>query len=327
MPPSAGSPRIVILATGGTIAGTAADAADDLGYRAAQLGVDDLVAAVPALAQRAIETEQVAQVDSKDMTHAIWRRLAGRVDAHLARPEVRGIVVTHGTDTLEETAYLLQRVLAPAKPVVLTAAMRPASSRRPDGPQNLLDAVTVAAEPGWDGVVAAVAGAVHAAFDVRKVHTRRREAFGSGEAGPLGRIEGGRVLRLRDAGPAGRPLGLALLDAEPWPRVEIVASHAGADGRIVDALLAQGGLDGLVVAATGHGTLHEALEAALHRAREAGVVVHRASRVLEGRVRGLDGDTFPVSPAGTPQQARVELMLALLAGGARAAPAPDRLGR
>jgi L-asparaginase len=312
--PSIGAeaPRVVILATGGTIAGTASSASDSVGYTAAQLGVDDLVAAVPALAGRALETEQVAQVDSKDMTHAIWRQLAGRVAAHLARAEVAGVVVTHGTDTLEETAYLLQRVLAPAKPVVLTAAMRPATALQADGPQNLLDAVRLATEPGAFGVVAIVAGTVHGAYDLRKTHTLRLDAFGSGDAGPLGCIDAGRLRRLRDW-PAGTALGLGVLDAEPWPRVEIVTSHGGADGRIVDALCAQGGVDGIVVAGTGHATLHEQLEAALQRAQAAGVAVRRATRVGAGPLIARRGATWPVSPAATPPQARIELMLELLA--------------
>src|SRR5512139_1935809 len=109
---------IVVLGTGGTIAGTAASTGDNVGYTAAQIGVAQLVSAVPALRAVALECEQVAQVDSKDMGFAVWRSLALRVQHHLAREEVGGVVVTHGTDTLEETAHFLQRVLAPAKPVV-----------------------------------------------------------------------------------------------------------------------------------------------------------------------------------------------------------------
>ena len=116
---------VVILGAGGTIAGRAAQAADNVGYKAGEVAVADLVAAVPALQARALEAEQVAQLDSKDMDHATWQRLAQRVAHHLARPEVAGIVVTHGTDTAEETAWLLQRVLAPAKPVVLAACTAP----------------------------------------------------------------------------------------------------------------------------------------------------------------------------------------------------------
>jgi L-asparaginase len=305
-------PIVVVLGTGGTIAGTAADAADNVGYRAAQLGADRLVAAIPALAGQAIEVHQIAQLDSKDMDFATWRLLAEAVHAQLARPEVGGIVITHGTDTLEETAYFLQRVLAPRKPVVLAAAMRPATALLADGPQNLLDAVRVAQAAGARGVVAVLAGAVHGAFDVRKVHTYRLDAFGSGDAGPVARIEEGRVRQHR-AWPGGDALGLGRLplDAARWARVEIVTSHAGAGGELVLALTASG-VRGIVVAGTGNGSLHHALEAALLEAQAAGVSVLRSSRCLNGDV--IDAGPNALASAGvlTPVQARIELMLQLL---------------
>jgi L-asparaginase len=301
---------VVILATGGTIAGTAASSTDTVGYRSAQLGVAELLAALPALQDWPLEAEQVAQIDSKDMDPVVWRALAARVAVHLARPEVAGLVVTHGTDTLEETAWLLQRVFAPGKPVVLTAAMRPATALQADGPQNLLDAITLASAPGAQGVMAVLAGRVHGALDVRKVHTYRLDAFASGDAGPLAVIEAGRLRRFRDW-PRGEPLGPARLDAATWPRVEILTSHAGASGILVEALIAQG-IEGIVVAGTGNGTLHRALEAALLRAVAQGVAVRRVSRVPGGVVLGSESDALPVSLAPTPQQARVELMLELL---------------
>ncbi|MBI5257519.1 MAG: asparaginase [Burkholderiales bacterium] len=309
---------VVILGTGGTIAGTAASADDHTGYAAAQRGVAELVAAVPQLAGQAIEAEQLAQLDSKDMDHATWQRLAQRAAHHLARPEVCGVVVTHGTDTMEETAWFLQRVLAPAKPLVLTGAMRPATALQADGPQNLLDAVTVAREPGACGVVVVMAGQVHGAHDVRKLHTYRLDAFGSGDAGPIARVEQGRLRRHR-TWPVGKPLGLACIGFEPasWPRVELVFSHAGASGTLVDALVA-GGVHGLVVAGTGNGTLHQALEPALRRAATAGVPVLRCTRCAGGALVG-EFD-MGLTPAATlsPWQARVELMLGLLASPAAA---------
>jgi len=305
-------PIVVVLGTGGTIAGTAADAADNVGYRAAQLGADQLVAAIPALAGQAVEVHQIAQLDSKDMDFATWRLLAEAVHVQLARPEVGGIVITHGTDTLEETAYFLQRVLAPRKPVVLAAAMRPATALLADGPQNLLDAFRVAQAAGARGVVAVLAGAVHGAFDVRKVHTYRLDAFGSGDAGPVARIEEGRVRQHR-AWPGGDALGLwrLPLDAAHWPRVEIVTSHAGAGGELVRALTATG-VRGIVVAGTGNGSLHHALEAALLEAQAAGVSVLRSSRCLNGDV--IDAGPNALASAGvlTPVQARIELLLQLL---------------
>lgn len=300
---------IVILGTGGTIAGAAAHAGDNVGYTAAQRPVADLLAAVPALAGQAIEAEQVAQLDSKDMDAATWQRLAQAVQRHLARPEVAGVVVTHGTDTLEETAWLLQRVLAPERPVVLVAAMRPATSLAADGPQNLLDAVAVARTPGARGVLAVLAGRVHAAGALRKVQPYRIDAFDSGESGPLGVIEEGVLRRWRDW-PGGVPLGLERLAREPaaWPWVEIVTSHAQARGDAVRALVAAG-VRGLVVAATGNGMVHHALQAALDEARAAGVVVWLTTRCARG---ALVGPQAGPAAAMSPWQARLELVLSLL---------------
>lgn len=306
--------RIVILGTGGTLAGAASDPTDNVGYRAAQIGVDRIVAAIPALAGLDLQTEQVAQIDSKDMSLAIWRRLAARVAYHVDRSDVAGVVVTHGTDTLEETAYLLQRVLAPDKPVVLTAAMRPATAILSDGATNLTDAVRVALLPGARGVVAVVAGRIIGAFDVRKTHTYRLDAFDAGDAGDIGVVEEGRATLWRDW-PAGDALGLGILARERPPRVAIVMNHGDADGGIVDALRAHG-IDGIVVAGTGNGSLSERLEAALRRARDdGGVQVLRCTRVARGTVLPAPRDVFESAGALTPGQARVELLLRLLAAG------------
>ena len=307
---------VVILGTGGTIAGVAAEGKSDLAYQAAQLSVAALVQAVPELADASLETEQLAQVDSKDMTHAIWQTLTQRVQHHLLRDDVRGVVITHGTDTMEETAYLLHRVLAPKKPVVLTGAMRPASSRQADGPDNLADAVAVAQEPGAHGVLVAMAGIVHGAADVRKAHPHKLDAFSSGDVGPLARFEEGRLRRLR-AWPSGEGLGVAVLDADPdtWPMVEIVTSHAGSSGALIDGL-ARNGASGVVIAATGNGTVHEAIERALHDAAWAGIAVLRATRCSDGAILDAEDakDRWPTAGALTPAKARVELMLRLMAG-------------
>lgn len=329
-PPQVLPPRtLVVLGTGGTIAGRADAAADNVGYTAGQVGVDELLTGVRAMAAQVpklggwvLQAEQVAQVDSKDMGPAVWRTLLARVAHHLSRPEVAGLVVTHGTDTLEETAWLLQRVLAPTKPVVLTCAMRPATALVPDGPQNLMDALCVAAEPHAQGVVAVCAGQVHQARHVQKVHTYRLNAFDSGDAGPMGCVEEGR-LRQWQAWPESVPLsgGLeSLLRCDPWPRVELVTSHAGADGAVVRALLAASGPDtplrGLVVAGTGNGTLHSDLMDALRQAQARGVVVRRGTRCAYGQVVGGTPEALADTGGLSPLKARLSLMLELLVGDA-----------
>ncbi|MEO7399600.1 MAG: asparaginase [Polaromonas sp.] len=313
------SRKIVILGTGGTIAGQAASSADNIGYTAAQLGIEQLLSAIPGASDMGpIVSEQVAQLDSKDMSFAVWAQLAARVSHFLAQADVQGIVITHGTDTLEETAYFLQSVCRPLKPVVLTCAMRPATALVPDGPQNLLDAISVAREPGAKGVVAVCAGVIHSAFDVQKVHPYQINAFDSGDAGPLGYVEEGKLRILRNwpvAQEERAPIAInniaRLMKPDDCPRVEIVMSYAGASGATVQALTAQG-VQGLVVAATGNGTLHHALEAALLKAQQAGVKVVRATRCANGKVLPIPGDTLPDSNGLSPVKARVAMVLELL---------------
>ena len=307
-----GQPKIVVLATGGTVAGTSASRGDNIGYTAATLGIAELLGGIASLQDFPLVTEQVAQIDSKDMDNAIWGRLARRCAHWLAQDDVRGIVITHGTDTLEETAYLLQALLAPSKPVVLTCAMRPATAISPDGPQNIVDAIAVAGWPAARGVVAVCAGTVHGADDVRKVHTYRVDAFSSGDAGPIGYVLERRVRQLRDWPHAGR--GAAALPAEnaDWPAVEIVTSHGGASARIVQALVDQG-VQGIVVAGTGNGSIHHALEAALRVAQASGVRVVRATRCLDGVLVGRVDDGFTCAGGLTPVKARLALQLELMA--------------
>lgn len=310
---------VVVLGTGGTIAGTAPAGSDDSAYTAAQLGIAQLLATVPALAAVPLESEQVAQVDSKDMSHAIWQALALRVAHHLARPEVAGIVITHGTDTLEETAYFLQRVLAPAQPVVLTGAMRPATSAQADGPRNLRDAVAVvhdAHHAHRAGVFVVMAGAVHSAQHVRKAHPTRVDAFDSGDAVALAVVDDAGVRwcapSLDGEAHGEAPLGAALSCAvAQWPRVEIVVSHAGAGGAVVRALCADG-VQGLVVAATGNGTVHAELEAALVQAQAQGVTVWRSLRCGGGGHLPRVSAAVPASTGLSPVKARIELMLQLM---------------
>ena len=313
--------KVVILGTGGTIAGTANDPSRAWAYQAAQLSVAQLIEAVPALQGVPLEAVQVAQVDSKDMSWSIWRQLGRALHVQLARDDVAGVVITHGTDTLEETACLLQALHDGAKPVVLTAAMYPATSPDADGPGNLRDAVRAVQESArrcLGGVVAVMHGRVWSAIDVRKAHSHALDAFDGGGASPL-------VALAQDdrseavwpsAWPACGRFGWGYLEVNP-PRVEIVCSHADADGWLVRAMLAHAQtserpLRGIVVAGTGHGTLHEGLAQALREATQQGITVWRSSRVARGGVLAREGDEWPAVPHLTAAQARVALTLSLL---------------
>lgn len=309
--------RVVVLGTGGTIAGRAASSGDNIGYIAGQVGVADLLGGIETPEGVALEAEQVAQVDSKDMSFDIWQQLARRCAHWLAQADVAGVVITHGTDTLEETAFFLHSVLAPSKPVVLTCAMRPATALAPDGPQNVRDAISVAATESARGVTVVCAGAIHSGIDIQKVHTYRLDAFASGDAGPVGYVEEGEVRRVREwpEGSASQASKLSEATTVQWPRVEIVMSHAGANGAVIEALLQPNAADpvrGLVLAATGNGTLHHALEASALKAQDAGVVVVRATRCANGRILPKAGDQLRDAGALTPVKARIALMLELL---------------
>lgn len=327
------SKKVIFLGMGGTIAGTATSAADNVGYRAAQVKVEQLLKAIPtlqgALVGCEMDSEQVAQVDSKDLEFAHWVALAQRAAHYLALPEVTGLVITHGTDTLEETAFFLSEVLPPSllasKPVVLTCAMRPASSLSPDGPQNLLDAVAVVRTNGACGVVVVCAGVIHGGRNVQKVHTYRLDAFDSGDAGPLGYVEEGTV-RLVHCWPqtvtAHVPFRMDHLAQAAWPRVEIVMNYVGATGGTVRALCAApldgaAPVRGIVVAGTGNGTVHSDLETALREAEAAGIRVVRSTRCARGRVVAAtaSGNAFSFAHSNglPPVKARVALILALLA--------------
>jgi L-asparaginase len=314
-------PRIAVLATGGTIAGSAADAANTSGYQAGVVGVDRLLEAVPALSGVAqIQPEQVASIDSKDMALALWATLAQRVNALLASDDIDGVVITHGTDTLEETAYLLHLTVKSTKPVVLTAAMRPSSALSADGPLNLLNAVTVAASQAahGQGVLVAFNNRIHSARDVVKTSTYAVDAFQSPEVGALGWVQDGRVEFQRKVV---RPhtVDTEFVIGTKWPNVEIVVSYAGASRIGVDALVAAG-VRGIVVAGTGNGSIHASVQQALADAVSQGVVVVRSSRVGSGHVMrngAASDDALGFVTAGSlnPYKARVLLMLALAAGG------------
>lgn len=335
--PSSFDEKIVVLGTGGTIAGLAAEPHDTVAYRAAQLDIGQLLHGLPRQDRSGtgLVAEQVVQLDSKDMSVSAWSALALRCRFWLDDPSVKGIVVTHGTDTMEETAFFLHCVMRHSggcgKPLILTGAMRPASALAPDGPQNLRDALTVAADPRVRGVWVVFAGLLHGALDVVKLHPYRLDAFSSALAGPAGAVEDDRLRLLHGlpAGPHDTPPGCLphpgwrhwrcwMQPQAVWPRVEIITSHATADGRLVDALVAgaqaQGqAVRGIVVAGTGNGSVHQSLEQALLRAQDGGIVVRRASRCAGSRMVAHAAAALPDAGGLSPVKARIALLLELLA--------------
>ena len=319
---------LVVLATGGSNT-------DSIGYTTAQLDVAELIQAMPCLAELpyTLVCERVGQFYSRDMSFDVWQRLLSRAAHWLAVPEVQGVVITHGTDTLEETAFYLHcalpRPLLASKPVVFTYAMRPVTALNADGPQNIRDAITVALMPRACGVLAVCAGAVHSAAHLQKVHPYRLDAFNSGDAGPLGYVEEGAVRMLKQW--FLRPVGALasehhsqkainnIASSMRWPRVEILMNYAGAGALTVDALLVQlasqqgAALRGIVVAGTGNGTVHEELEAALLRAQACIVAVRRSTRCAMGQLILAPNAALPHSEGLSPVKARIALMLELMA--------------
>jgi L-asparaginase len=311
-------PRIRLLATGGTIAGAQTGAALR-GYRAAALSLEALIAAVPQLTALAqLEVEPVAAIGSQDMDEATWRRLADRTQAAADDSTVAGIVITHGTDTMEETAFFLNLVLATNKPVVLVGAMRPADAISADGPMNLYNAVAVAAHPdaGGRGVLVVANDEIHFAREIAKSNTTQVGTFRSGHRGLAGLVNAGRLHLY--APPVRRHTHASefRIGADtPLPRVEILYAHAGMSGELLTAAV-RAGARGLVIAGVGDGNLAAPALAAAQEAARSGIAVVRSSRTGGGVVERnieIDDDAAGLIVADelNPQKARVLLMLGL----------------
>ena len=316
-------PRVAVITTGGTIDSLGADRLDLAAYleTGRRLEPGALIAAVaPELAKIARVTEVPHErVAAHAMTDAYLAVLRDVVAGILARDEADGVVVTHGTNTLEETAWLLHLTVATDAPIVLTGAMRPASALSGDGPLNLVEAVRVAAAPAARGLGALVVmdDTIHGARDVTKTNTLRVDAFSSPMSGPLGRVDGdGRVVVASRPARAASLRGLyADVDIRSLPRVDVIASYQGADGALVDAAVAAGAR-GIVSAGTGDGYPTPWQVEALERASAAGVAVVQSSRVGSGRVPPLPaliGRGWIAADDLVPWKARILLRLALSA--------------
>ena len=312
-------PTIVVLATGGTIAGAAASDVQ-AGYTSGQVGVEQLLAAVPQARKLAtLRGEQVANIGSQDMNDEVWLKLAGRINALAADAAVDGIVITHGTDTIEETAYFLNLVVKTRKPVVLTAAMRPSTALSADGPLNFFNAVAVAANPkaAGLGVLVVVNDWIHGASSLTKTSTTAVQTFLSPVTGLIGTVAYGQADFYR--GPIGRHTTeseFSLTGVTSLPRVDIIMAYENMDGALIDAAVAAGAR-GVVIAGVGNGNLTKpALDTlAKHAAR--GIVGLRSSRVATGHVgRNVEVDDDKLGLIASkdlnPQKSRVLLRLALL---------------
>ncbi len=320
MPPSTPAPalpRVRVLATGGTIAG--AQTGGSRGYQAAAFSIEALIGAVPQLATLAqLEVEQVAAIGSQDMNEAVWLKLAARAQAALAEPDIAAVVITHGTDTMEETGYFLNLVVHSAKPVVLVGAMRPATEISADGPMNLYNAVAVAVHPAarGRGVLVVANDEIHFAREVSKTNTTQVGTFKATHRGLAGLVHAGRLHLY--APPVRRHTTESEFSVGPatvLPRVDIVYAYAGMGRELIDAAV-RAGAKGLVIAGVGDGNLNTVALAATAAAARAGVAVVRSSRtgggVVERNLEISDDELgFIAADELNPQKARVLLMLGL----------------
>jgi L-asparaginase len=312
-------PNVAVLATGGTIAGAAASDTQ-AGYTSGQLGVEQLINAVPQAKKLAnLRGEQISNIGSQDMNDEVWLKLAKRVNELGATADIEGIVITHGTDTIEETAYFLNLVAKTGKPIVLTGSMRPATALSADGPLNFYNAVAVAAsqDAAGHGVLVVLNDWIHGAASLTKTSTTAVQTFMSPLSGLVGTVAYGKVAFNR------QPLGKHTSESEfsrngvtALPRVDIIMAHENMDGALIDAAAAAGA-KGIVIAGVGNGNLTAAAVTALAAQAKKGIVCVRASRVAVGRVERnveLDDDKLGLvaSLDKNPQKARVLLRLALL---------------
>jgi L-asparaginase len=311
-------PKVVILATGGTIAG-AQPKEGDPGYKAGAVSVESLIQAAPGVDKLArLEGEQIASIGSQDMNDAVWFKLAKRANELLAKPDIAGIVVTHGTDTLEETGFFLDLVVKSDKPVVLVGSMRPSTSTSPDGPLNLYNAVAVAADPAARGlgVLVVVNDDLHAARDIQKTNTTDVQTFISTNRGQLGEAYYGKTRYFNTPTYKHTTKSEFSLDGlDTLPRVDIVYAYENADGALVRAAVAAGA-KGVVLAGVGDGNATQAVIDALAEAAKKGIVVVRSTRVGSGIVRRnieLNDDTlgFVAAMELNPQKSRILLRLGL----------------
>lgn len=311
-------PRVIILATGGTIAGEGASA-DRAAYTAGKVPIESLLKAVPGIENIAsITGEQIANVGSQDMTIDIWQKLNKRINEIFANNEAEGIVITHGTDTQEETSYFLGLTERTDKPVVLTGSMRPSTAISADGPKNLFDAVTVAASPKSKakGVMVVFNENIFDGRDVTKGNTTNLAAFHAPTLGPIGKVYDGKVVYYMEAlRESNKNTPFDISKIETLPKVGIAYMYADASASAIQTFVKEG-YKGIVIAGVGNGNFNKAFYNAIADAVKKGVVVVRSSHVGSGRVTQYDEVDDKalgtiVSDDLNPQKARILLMLGL----------------
>ena len=311
-------PRIIVLSTGGTIAGQQPNT-DKAGYLPGKISIDELLKNIPSIKQKAtIQGEQIAAIGSYDMTVEIWLKLAKRINEIFAKNEADGIVITHGTDTQEETAYFLQLTVQSDKPVVLTGSMRPATAISADGPKNLYDAIIVASDLTSNGVMLCFNENIFNAKDVVKVNTTNVNAFGSPNASAIGHVYDSKATFTSpnvNSRNYFKPFDISKLDS--LPNVEIVYAYAGASDAAIKAFI-NNNAAGIVIAGTGNGSFDKGILASVKNAVQKNIIVVRSSRVYSGAVTTQYLGPFEDEKLGTivsdklnPQKARILLMLAL----------------
>ncbi|MBQ8829634.1 MAG: asparaginase [Burkholderiaceae bacterium] len=283
--------KIVILTTGGTIVSSGTSSTQLTGYSITDFKVNDLLSQIPELSQFAdISIEAVSNIDSSNMTSEIWVRLAQRITTLASYPEIDGFVITHGTDTMEETAFFLSLTVQTSKPIVLTGAMRPATAISADGPINLLNAVRVAVHPEAQdkGPVIVMNDKIFSARDATKSDPTNADTFVSTEFGSLGLISGNRIVFYRNTPYRHTVNSEFQIPQLPLPRVDVVLSHVDADHVFIEASVASGA-KGIVHMGTGNGSIHSNSEQALIKATLAGLIIVRGSRTWKGCVvEGLE---------------------------------------
>lgn len=304
--------KIVVIGTGGTIAGQSGSAEDLTAYQAGELTIDEVLAIVPGVENYGpFESKQLCNIDSSDMTMAIWMELARTVQAAVDREDVAAVVITHGTDTMEEGSYFLQLTVQTNKPIVMVGAMRPATAISADGPLNLLQAMQIARSPEavGKGVLVTLNGTINCAREVVKQHTTGSDAFGNAFFGHIGFVQDGiarfyyESLRKHTAASEFAPL-----TAKELPMVALVYLYGGIDSNVLHSVL-QTKPHGLVLAGLGHGILPERIRQLVENLD---IPVVRSSRTGSGMVSAMPNDSrhgFIVSDTLAPSKARILLTL------------------